>query len=74
MGEQENIALQNIKSTIGEATDAGAIKYIIRNYAELKDRYECEIKKNNKLTAENAEMNQKIKRFRSAFSDLIDIK
>lgn len=70
LGELEDQKLQDIKTLVGETTDAGAIKHIIRNYAELSSRYDSEMKRNKKLSSDYQDIKQKVKLFCSALNDL----
>ncbi|BAD51369.1 hypothetical protein [Bacteroides fragilis] len=70
LGEVEDQKLQQIKTLVGETTDTGAIKHIIRNYAELSSRYDSEMKRNKKLSSDYQDIKQKVKLFCSALNDL----
>ena len=74
LGDIENEMLKELKKIIGEATDNGAIKYIIRHYAELDSRYNNEMAKNEKLSDENTNIKQSVKRFVSSFKELEKMK
>ena len=70
IGEEETAALQEIKKMTLESTDSGAIKHVIRSYAELSNRYDTEIRKNKTLVEENAKIKKKIHCFLDALADL----
>lgn len=74
LGDIENEELKKLKKLIGEATDNGAIKYIIRHYAELDQRYNTEMSKNETLSKENRDIKQKVKSYISSYKDLEKIK
>jgi len=70
IGDAENAALQQIKKMTLESTDSGAIKHVIRSYAELNKRYEIEIRKNKTLVEENSKIKKKVNCFLDALGDL----
>lgn len=70
LGPEECAALGTIKKLTGCNTDSGAIKHIIRSYAELDSRYQREIEKNRKLSRNLNEATMRINNFVDAFSAL----
>ena len=73
LGAEECAALGIIKKLTGCNTDSGAIKHIIRSYAELNNRYQVEIEKNRKLSRKLNEASMRIDNFVNAFSALNDL-
>ena len=73
LGAEECAALGIIKKLTGCNTDSGAIKHIIRSYAELNNRYQVEIEKNRKLSRKLNEASMRINNFVNAFSALNDL-
>lgn len=70
IGDTEDTRLEEIKKLTGETTDSGAIKAVIRNYADLNDRYNNEMAKNRKLTEAYNSLNNRVEVFLSAFNAL----
>jgi hypothetical protein len=70
IGAEESAALEELKSLTGEATDTGVIRFIIRGYKNLNDRYLAEKSQNFKLTAQVSGLRDRTDTFLSAFNAL----
>lgn len=70
LGEKEVGKISTLKTLSGENTEAGAIKYCIRNFEELHDRYLNEISKNRNLTGQYNELREKVSDYVNSFTEL----
>jgi len=69
----EQRALDILKVIGREKTDSKIIRYIIRRFEPLMNELRIEKEKNKKLQARIDELNSKIKNFKFALNDLLEI-
>lgn len=62
--------LQVLKRETGEPTDTAMIRYIIRNYEKLNNKYNVELPKNREFADKIFILQERITEFLSAFKNL----
>lgn len=71
LSSKENEELTSLKVILGESTDTGTIKRLIKNYPELHRRYDIQLERCKKLKDENTTLKDALKNYISSLEGII---
>lgn len=71
--EEESVELENLKVLSGEKSDSGTIRFLIRNYARLNNRFQEEQRIRRQYEDELSRLKGVIRTYTSALESLKNV-